>query len=594
MNKELINKINSLPDKPGVYLFQNKNKEIIYIGKASSLKDRVKSYFQERTSDDIKTGLLLSEIHDIDIIETDSEREAFLLENNLIRKYQPKYNIRLKDDKSYPYLKITVKEDFPRILFTRRIEQDGNKYFGPFAPAFQAKNTIRLVCKFFQIRKCNEKIPGKRKRPCLDYEMKMCSAPCVGYINKSEYREAVENAILFLEGKTEKLTDILTRKMFSLASEEKFEQAAYYRDLIKTIQEIKEKPKTSSVEQEDIDIFGFHRQDSRVSICLFIMRKGKIINREQFYWDELIETSDSELLYSFLAQYYLKNISIPSKILLSFHPSNESLLISFLKEKQNNVQIMVPERGRYKKLVDLANRNAKLYLEMKEEEIPGLKELKDLLNLEKFPYRIEAFDISHIGGTQTVGSLIVFEEGEPLKKEYRKYKIKTVEGIDDVASIYEVVKRRYSRVLEENKRFPDLILIDGGKGQLNSAVRALRELKIEDIPVISIAKKEELIFIPGKKEPLSLEKNSPCLKLIQRIRDESHRFAITFHRKLRKKHSFKSILDEIPGIGEKRKLILLKRYKDLEEIKKAPEEELAELVGTKTAREILRRLKSEH
>ena len=537
---------------------------------------------------------MLSEIHDIDIIETDSEREAFLLENNLIRKYQPKYNIRLKDDKSYPYLKITVKEEFPRILFTRRIEQDGNKYFGPFAPAFQAKNTIRLVCKFFQIRKCNEKIPGKRKRPCLDYEMKMCSAPCVGLISKSEYREAVENAILFLEGKTEKLTEILTKKMFHLASQEKFEQAAYYRDLIRTIQTIKEKPKTSSVEQEDLDIFGFYKESNKVSIRLFVMRKGKIISREQFYWAELIENSDAELLNSFLGQYYLKHVNIPPKIILPFHPSNESLLISFLREKQNNVEIIVPERGRYKKLVDLANRNAKLYLEMKEEEIPSLKELKDLLDLEKIPYRIEAFDISHIGGVQTVGSLIVFDRGEPLKKEYRKYKIKTVEGIDDVASIYEVVKRRYSRVLEENKRFPDLILIDGGKGQLNSAVRALRELKIEDIPVISIAKKEELIFIPGKKEPVVLEKSSPCLRLIQRIRDEAHRFAITFHRKLRTYHSFKSILDEIPGIGEKRKLILLNKYKSLEEIKKASEEELTNLIGRKVAREILMRLESEY
>jgi len=594
MNEELIKKINSLPEKPGVYLFQNKNKEIIYIGKALSLKDRVKSYFQERSSDDIKTSLLLSEIHDIDIIETDSEREAFLLENNLIRKYQPKYNIRLKDDKSYPYLKITVKEEFPRILFTRRIEQDGNKYFGPFAPAFQAKNTIRLVCKFFQIRKCNETIPGKRKRPCLDYEMKMCSAPCVGLISKSEYREAVENAILFLEGKTEKLTEILTKKMFHLASQEKFEQAAYYRDLIRTIQTIKEKPKTSSVEQEDLDIFGFYKESNKVSIRLFVMRKGKIISREQFYWAELIENSDAELLNSFLGQYYLKHVNIPPKIILPFHPSNESLLISFLREKQNNVEIIVPERGRYKKLIDLANRNAKLYLEMKEEEIPSLKELKDLLDLEKIPYRIEAFDISHIGGVQTVGSLIVFDRGEPLKKEYRKYKIKTVEGIDDVASIYEIVKRRYSRLIEENKQFPDLILIDGGKGQLNSAVRALKELKIENIPVISIAKKEELIFIPGKKEPVVLEKSSPCLRLIQRIRDEAHRFAITFHRKLRTYHSFKSILDEIPGIGEKRKLILLNKYKSLEEIKKASEEELTNLVGRKVAREILMRLESEY
>ena len=594
MNEELIKKINSLPEKPGVYLFQNKNKEIIYIGKALSLKDRVKSYFQERSSDDIKTSLLLSEIHDIDIIETDSEREAFLLENNLIRKYQPKYNIRLKDDKSYPYLKITVKEEFPRILFTRRIEQDGNKYFGPFAPAFQAKNTIRLVCKFFQIRKCNETIPGKRKRPCLDYEMKMCSAPCVGLISKSEYREAVENAILFLEGKTEKLTEILTKKMFHLASQEKFEQAAYYRDLIRTIQTIKEKPKTSSVEQEDLDIFGFYKESNKVSIRLFVMRKGKIISREQFYWAELIENSDAELLNSFLGQYYLKHVNIPPKIILPFHPSNESLLISFLREKQNNVEIIVPERGRYKKLIDLANRNAKLYLEMKEEEIPSLKELKDLLDLEKIPYRIEAFDISHIGGVQTVGSLIVFDRGEPLKKEYRKYKIKTVEGIDDVASIYEIVKRRYSRLIEENKQFPDLILIDGGKGQLNSAVRALKELKIENIPVISIAKKEELIFIPGKKEPVVLEKSSPCLRLIQRIRDEAHRFAITFHRKLRTYHSFKSILDEIPGIGEKRKLILLNKYKSLEEIKKASEEELTNLIGRKVAREILMRLESEY
>ncbi|MCP2604632.1 excinuclease ABC subunit UvrC [Candidatus Aminicenantes bacterium AH-873-B07] len=593
MNKQLINKINSLPNKPGVYFFQNKSKEIIYIGKALSLKDRVKSYFQEGTTG-IKTGFLLSEIYDIDIIETDSEKEAFLLENNLIRKYQPKYNIRLKDDKSYPYLKITIKEDFPKILFTRRVEQDGNKYFGPFAPAFQAKNTIRLICKYFRIRKCKEAIPGKRKRPCLDYEMELCSAPCVGLINKSEYREAVENAILFLEGKTEQLTKILTRKMFSLASQEKFEQAAYYRDLVKTIQSIKEKPKTTTIEKEDLDIFGFYREGNRVSIRLFIMRKGKIIDREQFYWAELIESSDPELLNSFLAQYYLKRIDIPSKIVLPFHPSNEFLLISFLKEKQIDIEFIVPKTGKYKKLIDLANRNAQLYLEMKEEEIPGLRELKDLLNLEKIPYRIEAFDISHIGGVQTVGSLIVFEKGEPSKKEYRKYKIKTVGGIDDVACIYEIVKRRYSRILEENEQLPNLVLIDGGKAQLNSAIKALEELEIKDLPIISIAKSEELIFIPKRKEPIVLEKNSPSLKLIQRMRDEAHRFAISFHRKLRTRISFKSILDEISGIGEKRKLLLLNKYGSLDEIKKASEEELAKLVGIKVAKEILKRLKSEY
>ncbi|MFQ6082663.1 MAG: excinuclease ABC subunit UvrC [Candidatus Aminicenantia bacterium] len=584
-------KIASLPDKPGVYLFKNKKGAVIYIGKARCLKDRIKSYFQEITLDS-KTSYLLSEINDFEIVITDSEKEAFLLENNLVRKYQPKYNIRLKDDKSYPYVKITIQENFPRILLTRQVEKDGSKYFGPFAPAFQAKNTIHLMGKYFHIRKCNEPIPGKRKRPCLDYDMGLCSAPCVNLISESEYRESVNNTILFLGGKTDQLTNALTKKMFDLVSKEKFEQAAFYRDLIRTIKEVKEKPQMISVEPEDLDIFGFYRRENQVGVQVFIMRKGKVIDKNEFYWSKIMDNSDQELLSSFLAQFYDYRPDIPSKIILPFQPKNKEFLASSLIEKtQRKPEIIVPSSGKYKRLVDLANKNAKLFLEIKTKEIPALTELKQILNLLKIPRWIEAFDISNIMGQESVGSLIVFQNGQPFKKEYRKFKIKTVTGIDDVASIFEIVKRRYQRLLKEKKDLPDLILIDGGKGQLNAAIRALNEVKLNHLPVISIAKQEELIFTPQRKEAIILDKNSPALKLIQHIRDEAHRFAISFHRQLRKKKSFKSILDEIPGIGPERKKALLTKYKNLVQIKKAPPEELNKIIGSKATQELLKRIK---
>ncbi|MGB6864685.1 MAG: excinuclease ABC subunit UvrC [Candidatus Aminicenantaceae bacterium] len=583
--------LEDLPTKPGIYFFKNSENDVIYIGKARSLKDRVKSYFG--ATSDPKVHNILAETIDIDYIFTDSEKEATFLENNFIQQYQPKFNIRLKDDKAFPYLKVTLQDRFPGIFLTRRVEPDGARYFGPFSPVHQARKTIHLINKSFGIRGCRETIPGKRKRACLEYDLKLCAAPCVQYISESEYRARVEDTLLFLEGKTDKLLRSLKQKMKEEAADEEFERATQLRDLIQAIEQLKAKPTLISTKQENKDIFGYSATENEVHLTVFRMRQGKVIETEVMSCKKKKNVLDSSILSSELLKYYKKSPDFPDKIILPFRISRKkNISLSISQAKGKKIDMIIPIRGENKKLLELAQKNTE-DLARKETDTPSLSELKNLLGLKSMPLRIEGFDISNTGGDESVGSMVVFEEGKPNKSEYRKYKIRTVDGPDDVASLNEVIRRRYASILTEGQEFmPDLVFVDGGKGQLNAALKALHELGVEDVAVASLAKKEEQIFIPNQKDGLRLKRTSPALKLLQNIRDEAHRFAITYHRRRRTKKSFASPLDAIPGIGPKRKKILLTKYKSVGEIKKAPLEELEELVGAKAAQDLLFALKS--
>jgi excinuclease ABC subunit C len=583
-------KLDTFPKKPGIYFFKDRFQNIIYIGKARSLKDRVKSYFIPST--DAKLNNLLEETRDIEYILTGSEKEASFLENNFVQQYQPKFNLRLKDDKSFPYLKLSFQERYPGIYLTRRVKADGSKYFGPFSPAHQARQTIHLISKFFGIRTCTEKIPGKRKRPCLEYDLKLCSAPCTEFIKEPEYNQNVNNARLFMEGKVEKLLKISRERMKKAAEQQEFEQAAQWRDLIHTLENIKEKPKMISVGLDDKDIIGFAQQKDSTALYVFVMRKGKVSESERVLSKENDKMSPADSLSLHLFRFYQNRKNWPDKILIPFQPSHKQKLkdeISRLAKK--NVKLMVPQKGKNRKLVDLADKNAEIVLQEISHRLFPLQEAQEILDLERIPRRIEGFDISNTGGEESVGSVVVFEEGHPRKQDYRKYKIKTVKGPDDLASLQEIIRRRYTRIEREKKTLPDLILVDGGKGQLNVARKTLKQMDLENLTVISLAKRDEIIFTPAHAQGLKLDGTSPVLKLFQHIRDEAHRFAITYHRKKRKKRSFESELDGIPGLGPKRKFLIFTKYKSLAEIKKASVDELAKMVGKKVAAKILEKLK---
>lgn len=590
MKNHLKKRAQDLPQKAGIYFFKNKTGEVVYIGKAHSLRDRVMSYFQQTS--EVKVKNILAETHDIDYILTGSSKEAAFLENNFIRRYQPKFNLRLKDDKSFPYLKMTLEERYPALTLTRRIEEDGAKYFGPYSPAHQARKTIHLISKYFGVRTCEEAIPGKRKRPCLEHDLKLCSAPCVDYISESDYKESVENALLFLEGKTEKLLKALNHKMRKASDQQDFEQAAHWRDLIHTIRVIKERPKFISVQKEDIDIFGLSRKGGNAAIFIFFMRNGKVIDSAELFFEAEEEASDQEILYRCLKDFYQNRKDIPEKVLLPTSLPGKDKIAKFLSaNRHKKTTITSPLKGKKRQLVDMAVSNARMLIRKKTEVLSPQEEARHVFGLPSIPHRIEGYDISNTGGDESVGSLVVFVDGLPQKNDYRKYKIKSVEGPNDVASLQEVIRRRYARVLREKGPLPDLILVDGGKGQLSAARAVLNELGLSQLQVVSLAKKEEIIFTPSRKDGIRLERTSPALKLFQHIRDEAHRFAISFHRLRRKKKSFESRLDGIQGIGKKRKAVLLAKYSNLEEIKRASVEELAEITGRKAAQSLLDNLK---
>ncbi len=574
--------LNSLPDEIGVYLMKNADGEVIYVGKAKSIKKRLKSHLKKSIIQSPKERALIDQTQDIEYVITDSELEALILENNFIKEYQPKFNISYKDDKTYPYIKITLNEPFPRIAITRDVVEDGAKYYGPYTAVGVFRESLNQIRRLFPVCNCNKVVKvTKKSRPCLDYHIKLCSAPCAGKIKENDYNDHVKNICLFLEGKQEELIKILSNKMEEASEKLEFEKSAKLRDQIKAIKKYIQKQKADSLIRKDQDVIAFAQINSDVCIQIFFLREGKIIGRKHFLMKE-IEEDEKEILTAFIKQYYSDSEYIPQEIILQNEITELNLIKKWLSEKKGEkVTITVPtEDGKELKLVELVAKNAtimlnqiKLKYEQELQAKESLKDLKNLLGLPDLPFRIVAFDISAIHGAEAVGSLIVFENAQPKKEDYRRFKIKTVEGADDFAMMKEVIERYYNRLIKEGGNLPDLILVDGGKGQLNVCLEILKKLKI-DTNVIGLAKEFERIYVPGKSEPIILSDDSQALYLIQRIRDEAHRFAIAYHRKIRSKKIRKSVLDEIQGIGEKRKQYLLQHFGSIDKIRKATIEEL--------------------
>ena len=587
-------KLDNLPSSPGVYLFKDKKGKSIYIGKAKSLRHRVRSYFQQQRLVDQKTEVLRGTIHDLDYIVTDSEVEALMLESNLVKQQQPLFNVHLKDDKSFLHIKLTVNEDFPRVLLTRRVLNDGALYFGPYLPASLARNTIKIINRHFLLRTCDIEIDGQLERPCLEYHIKRCLGPCVaGLCSVEEYTRSVGEVIQLLEGKNSRLVKSLRRKMLRAVGEEKFEAAAFYRDRMRMVGDLAEQQKMIVSGVRDVDIFAYHREGPRVALQLFTLRNGRVVGKREFFWESLQFFDPPTFLRDAIQQYYLNAGFVPASIYLPVEIEDQTLIQEWLTRKHGSrrgqkVRILVPRRGEKLDLVLLVERNARIAFDsrfriLKADRSFILAEVQEELDLPKPPRRIEAFDISNIQGAETVASLVVCRDGRMSRKEYRKFKIRSVEGPDDYASIYEAVKRRYKRMLAEEQELPDFILIDGGPGQLHFAYQALAELGIEDLAVASIAKKEELVHVMGQEGVLRLEKSSRTLRLLQEIRDEAHRFAVTYHRKRRSLRDFHSVLDDIPGIGQKRKKRLLRSFGSVAGIRRASERELIPFVGPKLA-----------
>lgn len=534
----LEERIRSLPQSCGVYLFKDTSGKILYVGKAANLAKRVKSYFQV-PSPTPKLGALISQIGDLDYKITDNEVEALLLECNLIKEYHPRYNVSLKDDKKYPYLKIT-KEDFPRIFVTRKVKNDGAKYFGPYTNAKAIRQTLKFLRTLFPIRTCKRKIGKKPLKPCLNYHIKRCFAPCAGKISKEDYRKVVDEVGLFLKGERRALIKSLEKRMKGAKESLKFEEAIILRDQIRSLEKISARQKVVSTRPIDQDVIAFALGPDNACSQIFFIRKGKLIGGEHFFLKGIKDKSKEEILTPLVKQYYYNAIYIPKEVVLQNEIEEKELIKSYLGKKgKRRVRLIVPRKGDKLKLIKLAERNARLALTQKYSASQQMKkealgELQRTLGLRDLPFRIEAFDISNISGTLATGSLVVFRGGEPDKNEYRRFRIKRTRGVDDYAMMAEVVERRYRRLLKERKILPDLILIDGGKGQLSAALKVLKRLKIK-LPVAALAKEYEHLFIPGKLPPIILAKNSSALYLLKQIRDEAHRFALAYHRKLRKK-----------------------------------------------------------
>jgi excinuclease ABC subunit C len=603
----LDEKLKEIPRSPGVYLYKDAAAKIIYIGKAKNLRNRVRTYFQagRSTADisyDIKTGELVKQIADVEIIVTDNEVEAFILEASLVKKHQPYFNYKLKDDKSYPHLKLTINEPFPKCVITRRIQNDGALYFGPFLPASMARRTIDLINRTFQLRTCDIEIDGKAPRPCLEYHIKRCLGPCVkGLCTPSEYQEAVRDVRMLLEGRNTELADQLESRMMQASEDTRYELAAKYRDLRKTVIKLSEQQKMATTAESDVDIFGYYREGKRLALQLFTMREGDIVGRREFFWEDLREEdfNPAEFLSEVLAQYYSSDY-VPREIHVPIEFDDRALLEKALSEsKGRRVHILAPQRGEKRDMIDLVEKNAKLAFEqrfrvLKPDMKRVLEEMQETLELPRFPARIESFDVSHIQGADNVAGMVVCENGKMNKNEYRKFKIRTVEGSDDFASMHEAVLRRYRRVRDEEKSLPDLIMIDGGKGQLGAAAEAMSALDLEAVPMIGVVKpplhhnQVAYLLVKGREdEPIYLDSHSQMLRLIQMIRDETHRYAVTYHRKRRELRDFTSELSAIPGVGEKRKTRLLRQFGSIQKIATASVEELAPFVGRNTATEIV-------
>jgi excinuclease ABC subunit C len=556
-----------LPLVPGVYLMKDSADRIIYIGKAKSLKKRVKSYF--RNDLDPKTRVLMNHFHHLEYMVTDTEKEALILESNLIKKHMPRYNIRLKDDKRYPYIKVT-NETFPRVLITRRVLDDGSYYYGPFPEAFALRKLVKFLKGLFKVRDC-KKMDG----PCLNYQIELCNAPCDKRITEQEYKKLVDNISFFFEGKYDEIMDALKLEMEEAAQKHEFEKAAVLRDQLNSVEDVLEKQKMEFTRSLDQDVIASASDSELACVVVFSVREGKIIGKDDFLMSGAENTSEEKIISAFLKQYYTGPRHVPAKIIIPKIVEDEQLLEELLSEKRDApVSIEVPIEGVGYRLVRMVSKNASIILNHQKEVKGALVDLKKYLGIPRIPKRIEAFDISNIGGKMAVGSMVVFENGAPKKSSYRKYKIQT-EGPDDYAMMREMLERRYSKLSDDKGPTPDLVLVDGGKGQLNVATDVFRSLDVHDVPVIGLAKEFEHVFIPQTPSPLILPRDSDALLLLQRIRDEAHRFAINYHKTLRSKEFERSVLDEIPGVGHKRKIKLLKHFNDIKNIENASVDDIA-------------------
>ncbi len=579
-------KLDDLPDAPGVYLYRDGGGKVIYVGKARSLRSRVRSYFQESSAGQApKTDALLDEIHDLEYIVTRTEVEALILENNLIKKDRPRFNIRLRDDKNFPYLKMTTNERFPRVVLVRRARLDGNAYFGPYVPASAARRSIQMVARHFKVATCYlEDMDGTRPRPCLLYQLNQCLGPCAGLVGDQEYRQATGDARLFLEGRNRDLLKSLKEKMRKASDDERFEAAAHYRDLVKNLETSSDRQRIASVGLEEEDYLAFHRERDIASVQVFQMRAGQVQARREFSFEGIRE-EDAEFLAACLTRYYESVDVVPRTICVPLVPASQEVLEEWLEEKKGSkVSILAPRRGARRRLIETAAKNARLSFETMfraphTHGVEILEGLQEALGLDEPPHRIECLDISHIQGSDQVASLVVWEAGRPKRSDFRRFRIRTVKGSDDFAAMAEVVGRRYARLLREGRSLPDLVLIDGGKGQLSSAVAVLDRLGVGHVQVASIAKREEEVFLDGRRESVRIPHDSPILHLIQRIRDEAHRFAVTYHRKVRSQRTLATELTRIEGVGLRRARLLLRRFGSVQGVREASLESLAQTVG---------------
>jgi len=611
---DLQAKIRTIPTSPGVYLYKNAEGEVIYVGKAKNLRSRVRSYFLQGRSEDAKTGSLLREAVDVDYIVVDNNKEALALENNLIKQKQPRFNILLRDDKTYPYVKLTMGELFPRVYVTRRLRKDGSLYFGPYFPANLAYRIVDLIHRNFLVPSCNVDLSRFHPRPCLQFYIKRCLGPCVqGLTTPEAYQEAVHDTRMLLEGKQTDLARSLKQRMERAAADERYEQAAKYRDLISTIDQLQERQRIASTEDDDADVFGYHYENHMVAINLFHMRGGRVLDRREFFWEDIpaeyaeLGSEEAEgapakpgefqpglFLSALVKQIYIDQQYVPRSIYVPVDFEDREMLEELLSEKcGKRVHIVVPQRGEKRSLIDLAGNNAKQSFDQRFRVLkPAARaiqeSLQDVLGLPELPKRVECFDISHIQGAETVASMVVWEDGQMKKSDYRKFIIRSVTGVDDFASMREVVTRRYKRVEAEKKKMPSLVLIDGGLGQLHAAAEALESLQIINQPLAAIAKREEIIYVYGQEdEPVVLDHHSPVLHLVQQIRDEAHRFAVTFHRKRRQMRDRNTELLSIPGVGESTTRRLLQHFGSLQAVKEADPAALSAVV-TRTQAEAIR------
>ena len=602
MTPELETTLKNLPDRPGVYLMKDGRGDVVYVGKAQSLRSRVRSYWQKGTpaaGEGHRIRSVIDRVAEVDYTLTDSDSEAFLLEANLIKRYRPRFNVRLKDDKSYPYIKITLGDDFPRVERTRKLPADGSRYFGPYASASSVDESMNLVRRLFPFRTCTIDIhDGSRalQRPCLLYHIKRCQGPCIQAISRDAYRADIAQIELFLEGRQETLVKALKDEMGAASGRQDYERAAVVRDKIRAIERTMQSQKMAAFAKTELDLVGMARQDNQAAVQLFAVRNGQLVGRDVFLLDAVREAPDEEVLGSFLEQFYTRATSVPPQVFVPAALPDAAALEAFLAHRRGGpVHLHVPQRGEKRELMDLARRNATETLAREQARwladqgrtIGALEELATALDLPAPPLRIECYDISNFQGAQSVGSMVVFEDGRPRTGEYRRFRIKTVEGPNDFASHQEVLRRRFRRARTGDEgtaeelvwRLPDLVVIDGGKGQVAAAKIVLDELGLHDLPLAGLAKEREELFLPGATEPILLPPPSPALYLVQRLRDEAHRFAITYHRDLRAKASVRSAFDDLPGVGPKRKRALLRVFGSAKRVREAPVEQIAAVPG---------------